>query len=211
MCARHFVVRNNFIIPIDNVERAIGAKVNRNRAKPLVFGGEKVGQFFVTVARALGRRLNRVDRVGDGVGEEENLRAIGRRGAEAAEKSVRILGEGKSAQPRATHLRGRERWRHQRLIRAQPIFRSRGHPNARLKRNDGIAEIVGLLHKDFAFTRADQTPNIIGSGGETFKIRAIGSEAAKFTLVERNFGGAIREGAVPRAAHLGIIKEPLRR
>ena len=195
-------MRNNFIIPIDDVERAIGAKVNGNGAKPLILGGEKVGQFFVTVARALRRRLNRVDRVGDWVGQEENLRAISRRGAKAAEKSVRILGKRESAQPRAAHLRGRERRWHQRLIRAQTIFRSRGHPDARFKRNDGIAEIVGFLHKDFAFTRADQTPNIIGSGGQTFKICAIGSEAAKLTLVERNFRGAIREGAVPGAAYL---------
>jgi hypothetical protein len=93
--AGDFVVGDDFVVPIDDVERAIGAEVDRDGAKPLVGGCNKVGEFFVRVARTVGggRGADSVDRVGDRIGEEEDLRTIGGGRAVAAEKAVAIFGE----------------------------------------------------------------------------------------------------------------------
>jgi hypothetical protein len=52
--ARDLVVRNDLVVPIDDVERAVGAEVDRDGAEPAVGAGEKIGELLVAVARTVG-------------------------------------------------------------------------------------------------------------------------------------------------------------
>ena len=123
--ARNLVVRNDFVIPVDDIERAVRAKMHRDGAEPFVGGGEEVGEFFVGGARAVGggRGADGVDRVRDGIGEEEDLRVrVAGGSAETTEESVAVLGEGEAAEAGAAHLGGGERGRHEGLVGAEQIF-----------------------------------------------------------------------------------------
>ena len=206
-------MRDDFVIPIDDVERAIGAEVDRDGTEPFVGGGQKVGELFVAIARAVGGRrgADGVDRVGDRVGQKEDLGAIGGRRAVAAEKSVAILGEREAAEAGAAHLRRREGRRHQRLIRAQAILRPGGDPDAGLVGNHGITDVVGLLEKRLALARGDEAPDVVGAGREAFEARAVRGEAAEFALVKRDLGRAIGEGPTVGAADFRVVEKPLRR
>ena len=121
--ARNFVVRNDFVIPIDNVERAIGTEMHRDRAEPFVGGRQEVGKFFVAVAAGIQGGADGVNRVRDGIGEEEDLRVrVAGGSAETTEESVAVLGEGEAAEAGAAHLGGGERGRHEGLVGAEQIF-----------------------------------------------------------------------------------------
>ena len=123
MRARDFVVRDNFVIPIHDVERAVGAEVHRDRAEPFVGGCEKIGKFFVAVAAGIGRGADGVNRVREGIGEEEDFGGGGGISrSNTAKKIVVIFGEGEAAEASAAHLRWCERRGHERLVGAEAVF-----------------------------------------------------------------------------------------
>ena len=52
MVARHFIVRNDLVVPVHDVEAAIGAELNRDRPKPRVAALDEIGQVLQAPAVA---------------------------------------------------------------------------------------------------------------------------------------------------------------
>ena len=121
-----------------------------------------------------------------------------------------VFGEREAAETGTAHLRGREWWRHERLIRPQAIFGTRGDPDAGLVGNHGITDVVRLLHERLAFTRRDEPPDVVGAGGETFKARAVGGKTTEFALIERDLRRPGDERATVGTAHARVIEKALR-
>ena len=193
---------DNPVVPVYDVESAVGPEGDRDGSEPTVVGREKVRLLRVAEARAFGRRGDDLDRSRDRVGEEEHLRA-GRGGSGGpAEKPVAILRQREAAQAGAAHLGGRERRWHERLVRAEEILGTGAHPDAGRIGNDRVALIVGFLQEGLTLAARDEAPDIVGAGGEVLEGRAVGLEAGQLALIERHLGSAVREWPAVGAAHL---------
>src|SRR5262245_46743832 len=90
MIAWDFVVRDDFVVPIDEVEALIRAGAKGNRTKPFVVGKHKVWQLLITEAWAIGRHAHGLDLPRDRVGNVKDV-AISLR-------PIRGVGEGQPAQ-----------------------------------------------------------------------------------------------------------------
>ena len=209
--ARDFVVRNDFVIPIDDVERAVGAEMHRDRAEPLVVGREKIGEPLVTVARPVGRGARGVDFVREGIGEEEDLcaRVAGGR-AKRAEESVAILGEREAAESGGAHQLAAERRRHEGLVGTEQLARTGAHMNAKRIGDHRVAEIIRLLEERLALAAREQAPDVVRPGGEILKAGAVERKGGEFALIENNLRGTVRKRSATGATDRRIVKQTLR-
>jgi hypothetical protein len=61
MGARDFVVRNDLVVPIDDVEAAVGAERDGDGTKPFVARLDEIAEQPILKARPVGRDLDRLD------------------------------------------------------------------------------------------------------------------------------------------------------
>ena len=100
VCAWDLVVGDDFVIPIDDVEAAVGAKVGGDGAEPLVLGEHEVVLFFVLVlAFVIGVDVDDLQAAGDRVDEHKDIAGVAE-----AKRTVFVFDEGEPAQPGASHL-----------------------------------------------------------------------------------------------------------
>ena len=64
-----FVMRDDFVIPIDDVEAVVGTEMNRNRPKPFVRAEDKVWKFFVAIPWPVAMNFDGLDFASDRVGQ----------------------------------------------------------------------------------------------------------------------------------------------
>ena len=211
MVARHLVVRDDLVVPIDHIQAAVGAKLRGHGAERLIATDEKIRPLAIGGALARACRDDRLDLVGDRVGEVEDPLPGRRSGARAPRPrpAVGIVGDGEAAQAAASHLRRPERGRHHGLIGAEPIGGAGCHEHARLVREDRVSDVVCFLEPDLALARDRQAPDVVRSGRERFKQRAIGPEPAELARVVSNFFGAIGKRHIARPLHGRSIEEAL--
>jgi hypothetical protein len=215
MGARDLVVRNDLVVPVNDVERAVGPERDGDGPEPRIVGDEEVGQFLVAITAAFRRGLDELDAAGDGIGEVEQAGALrplspGGGQGDVRKRAPLVIRQREAAQAGAAHLRGEDRRRHERLIRAQLLLRAGLVMRARLVRRDGIAEVVRLLHPGLALARDRQAPDVVRSGGEVLEHRAVGREARELGLVEHDLLRAVGERAAVGPHDLRVVEQPLR-
>ena len=82
--AGHFVVADDLVIPVHDVEAAIGAIGHRDRAEEGVVAGEQIGELLGLPIRAVAMHGEALHLGGDGVGDgHHQVGALGRFGASA--------------------------------------------------------------------------------------------------------------------------------
>ena len=210
MRAGYLVMRDDLVVPIDDVEGAVGSERHRDRSEPAVVGGKEVGRLRVAVTRPVGRGGHELDRVGDRVGEVEDA-GPGRGGAGGrAEKAVGVLRQREAAQAGAAHLGGRERRWHERLVGAEQVLGTGAHPDPGGVGNDRISLVVGLLEEGLPLAAGDESPDVVRPRGEVLERRAVGPETPELALDEGHLGRAVGERRAVWAAHLRGVEESLR-
>ena len=195
MVSRHFVVRDDLVVPIDHVEAAVGTKLDRNRTKRGIGAGQQIGSLAIRISFTRPAGDDRLDLIGDRIGDVEH--PLTWRGTDARAPrtgpAIEVVRERETAQAAAAHLR-RPEWRgHQRLVGPEPVGRDGRHEHAGLVRKDRKAKIVGLLEPPFALPRDRQTPDIVGTGCDRLEEGAIGSQPTELAGVESHLRCAIGE------------------
>ena len=100
MTTRDLVVGNDFVIPIDDIEAAVGAEVGRDRAERLVTGEEKIVLLFIGVLSfAVRGGRHDLETVRDGIDDNKNLALVAE-----LKGTAFIFDEREPAQPGAAHL-----------------------------------------------------------------------------------------------------------
>ncbi len=69
MIPRHFIVGDDLIVPIDDVEASIRSEMDRDGTKPFIAGSHQVGQFPQPVTGAVALNPDGVDPARDRVGD----------------------------------------------------------------------------------------------------------------------------------------------
>ncbi len=154
MVSGHLVVRDDLVVPVDHVKAAVRAKLRGHGPEGFVGAHEQVRALAIGGSLARARGDDRLNLVGDRVGEIEDPlpgRGPGAR-APRSRPAVGIIGDGEAAQAAASHLRRAHRGRHHRLVRAKPIGGAGRHEHARLVGEDRVSQVVGFLEPDLALT-----------------------------------------------------------
>ena len=100
VCTWNFVVGDDFIIPIDDVEAAIGAEVGGDGAEPLVLGKHEVVLLFILVLIfVIGVDVDDLQATCDRVDEHKDITRVAE-----AKRAVFVFDERKTAESGATHL-----------------------------------------------------------------------------------------------------------
>ena len=167
--AGDLVVADDLIVPIDDVEAAIGAHRHRDRAEERVVAGDEIREFFERVAGAIALHLDRVDLGGDRVRHVHHVGVA--LGPDAG------VAQGEAAQAGAAQLELRRLHREGRLVGLREAIGAAGVPGVLVERHHRIAVIVGLLDEGLALPRQDQTPDIARSGAGGLEETAIRAEA----------------------------------
>ena len=195
MVSRHFVVRDDLVVPIDHVEAAVGTELDRNRTKRGISAGKQIGSLAIRISFTRPVGDDRLDLISDRIGDVEH--PLTRRGPDArapgAGPAIEVVRDRETAQAAAAHLRRPERRGHQRLVGAEPVGRDGRHEHAGLVRKDREAQIVCLLEPPFALPRDRQTPDIVGTGCDRLEEGAIGSQPTELAGVESHLRCAIGE------------------
>ena len=180
MFARDFVVRNNFVVPIDDVEAVIWTEMNSNWSEPWVVTSQEViefGKLNFTIYLML--HADRLHFTGDGIGDEHGISPW------SLESVCMIAGQGKAGKSGATHGEIGNRWREWR-IGLHFFITNAWIRRTILKRDYRVFTVVGLLDKDVALRVKHQTPNIVKANTYGFKDRAIGAKASEFAIIKSN-------------------------
>ena len=211
MIPRHFVVRDDLVVPIDHVEAAVGAELHGYGPERLVATDEEIRPLAVGESLTGPRGDDRLDRVRDRVGDVEHF-FVGsgiRSGSPGPRPAVGIVGEREAAQARAAHLRRPERGRHHRLIGAEAIRRTGGHEHAWLIGKNRKADVVGLLEPGLTRAGDREAPDVVGPGRERLECRSVGLESPKLAGVEPGFLGTVGEGRAAGPRDGGSVEQPL--
>ena len=220
MVPRHFVVRDYFVIPVHDVETAVRAGAQCDRAEPFVAGKHKVRQLLVTEARSVRRDLDRLNLPRDRIREVE-LPGVGS-GPDATRSSRREealitllnlslvnsaatgIGKRQPAQPRPAHRKLRCRpWKFRRVAlpraaRAARIIR------VFVKRHHRIAEVVRLLNPRLPVTIEHEAPDVARALRRDVEVAAVIAELRHARLVELLL-------LARRGLHLAVVERALRK
>ena len=203
MIARHFVVADDLVVPIHNVERTIGALRHAYGAEEGIIAGDQIGGLLQAPAvRGFARHLAAVLAMhgqglhlrDDGIGDE-HAQTIGlHAGCHLAELAFT---QSKAAQAGAAHfevglLHGEVR----RVALEQPISAA-WVVRVLVEGHHRITEVVRLLDEGFAFAGHDQAPDVARSLAGDFEAGAIGTETRHARAGElRHLAALIEHGAV---------------
>ena len=164
-----FVMADDFVIPIDDVEAAIRAHRHGDRTEERVIAADEVIQLFEAIARALAMLADRVDLRSDWVSDVHHTVVALRPDAD--------IGEREAAQAAAAHLEIRSLHGERRLIGFRQAVSAAGIERVFMERHHGIAEIVGLLDEGFPFAGQGEAPDITGPDARRLEETAIRTEA----------------------------------
>ena len=100
VCTWDLVVGDDFVIPIDDVEAAIGAEVGGDGAEPLVLGKHEVVLLFILVlVFVIGVDVDDLQATCDRVNKDKDIT-----GVTEAKRAVFVFNEGKTTESGASHL-----------------------------------------------------------------------------------------------------------
>ena len=190
-----FVVADNLVIPVDDIEAAIGAHRHRDGAKERVITGDEVGQLLQRVAGTIAVHPDGVHLRGDGVGDIHDVGiALG---------PNTMITEGETTQASPTHLELRSLNRERRLVGLRQAVSATRVPSILMKRHDRIAVVIGLLNKSLTLPVQHETPNITGT-------RTGGLEETTIRPEARHARRRKINGLTLRRRHFTGIESPLR-
>ena len=206
MCAGNFVVRDDLVVPIDNIEIPVGAEAGCHGAEPRVSCRHEV--FLLDVGRPavlVLRHRDHLDSVGDRVGDVESTTVI----VVFRKFGIPVVGNGNSAQSGAAHDTLFERRWNLRGIGSQ-LFRGSGRVmGARQELGHGNPEIIGFLEENFPIAIGSKPPDVVRAGGKQFEVAAVAAETRQLALVESDLLRTVCERFSIRAAHFGFIEKTL--
>jgi hypothetical protein len=207
MGAGDFVVGDDLVVPIHDIQASIGSEVDGHRPEPFVgreqeilaLGGQRNSRGILPAGDDL-------DFPGDRIGDVKDLLAGPFRGENAA----LVIGQGDPAQTGAAHRLAGRGGREDRGVGPEFFLRSGGVVGAGDEFGDRMAEVVRFLEVFGAVTRDGKAPDVVRSGGEGFEIRAVEFRPGEFALVEGFFRGAIGKRGGFRADDIRVVEESLR-
>ena len=194
MVARHLVVRNDFVVPVDDIQARVRPKVDRHRAKPFVRAADEIRQLHQREMRPIAQQLHRLHTLHHRVGDIKHIRVRIR------EPAV-LVRERQPGQPRAAHAepcQAREGWR-VRFWKRRATRITRTH----MKGHHRITIIVRFLDKNFSFAGEHQSPNVAGPVADRLKVSAVRCEPPHQRAIELESLARFR-------AHVRIVECALR-
>ena len=205
MVSWHLVVGDDLVIPIDDVDAAIGAVGQAHGAEEGIVAGEEVGELFeaqagdVALLCIAGLGAVQGDGLhfgGDGVGDGHDVSRFW-----VAERS--LFDQRQSAQARAAHAKlGRRR--KVRLIALLQRLHAPGVVGILMEGHDGVAVVVGLLDEGFTFAGEDEAPDIVRADAGHLKLAAIRAHAGHAAL------GVVHHHIAAGFVHFAVVKQALR-
>ena len=173
---RHFVVGDDLVVPVDNVQAAVRPQPHGHRAKPLVARLHKITQLLQFVARAIPMNFDRLDFARDRVGHVHHLGVSLRPNG--------LIAQGQPAQACAAHLEIRRCSRKLRRITFHLRVGTAGIIGVGMERHGGIAIIIGFLNPCFALCIHRQSPDVTRTLAGDLKIRSVCPEPRHAGLVK---------------------------
>ena len=150
--ARDFVVRDDFIVPVHDVEAAVGAEPERHGAEHLVAGLNEVRQFLQAIARPIAMDFDGLDFSGDGVRDIHHVGVGSGPGG--------FVRKRQTAQARPAHLKiGRSAGKLGGVTLELRVGAARV-VRVFVERHRRVAVVVGLLNPGFALGRHRQPPDV---------------------------------------------------
>ena len=214
MCAGNFVVGDDLVVPIDDVDAAVGAVGHGDGAEEGIVAGEEVGGLFEIPIRAVAMHGDGLDLGDDGIGDGHhmggwsrvalsqcNKGALFRRNRATFQRAA--FDERESAQTGAAHAElggGRELG----LVALAQACHAAGVVGVFVEGHDGVAVVVGLLDEGLAFAGHDEAPDVVRAGAGDFEFAAVGAHArhGAFRPVNHFVGAG--------AFDLAVVEEALR-
>ena len=193
--AGDFVVADNFVIPIDNINRAIRSEGHAHWAEPFIPTGHHIRQPLQAPTAAVAVHFDSLNAVNDRIGHQHDVRPFRRKGA----GSIR---EGQTAQASASHAELSWIGKFGSITFPLGIGTS-GIVGVFMERHHGITKIVGFLDKGLSLTIHGEAPDIAGTVAGDGELRAVGAEFAHPGLVKGGYFSL-------RAHDLAVIESPLR-
>ena len=194
MIPRHFVVRNDLVVPIDNVEAAVGTEMDGHGAEPFVGAADEVGHLQEFMIRAFARQLHRLDALHDRVREIEHI------GVRSGETSLRV-GLCETGEPGTAHRQAAGAW-HVRRVRPKWISATRVTAE-HVERHHRITVVIGFLDEDFALAIHHEAPDVAWPVADLLEGFSIRREPAHDRAIEFDLFTLL-------GIDLGIVESPLR-
>ncbi len=166
--AGDFVVADDLVIPVDDVEAAIGPHRHRDRAEERVLAGDEILETLEAVAGARAVLADRVDLRGDRVGDIHH--------AVEALRPDADVGEREAAEARSAHLEIRSLHGERRLVGFREAIRAAGVERVFMERHHRVAVVIGLLDEALTLAGEHEAPDIAGADARRFEEAAVRTE-----------------------------------
>ena len=167
--AGDLVMADDLVIPVDDVEAAVGPHGHGDRTEERVIAGDEVIEPLEAIARARAVLADRVDLRGDRVGDIHH--------AVEALRPDADVGEREAAEAAAAHLEIRSLHRERRLIGFREAVRAAWVEGVFMERHHRVAVVVGLLDERLAFASEDEAPDVAGADARRLEETAVRTEA----------------------------------
>ena len=166
--AGDFVVADDLVIPVDDVEAAVGTHGHGDRTEERVLAGDEILETLEAVAGARAVLADRVDLRGDRIGDIHH--------AVEALRPDADVGEREAAETRSAHLEVRSLHRERRLVGFRQAVRAAGIEGILMERHHRVPVVIGLLDERLAFTGEHETPDIAGTDARRLEEAAVRTE-----------------------------------
>ncbi|GBD37458.1 hypothetical protein HRbin36_02589 [bacterium HR36] len=191
----HFVMRNEFVVPVHHVQAAIGSEVDGHWAEPFAGRKQKVSKPFETVMGAIGEQANCLDSLQNGIGYVHHV-AIG------IWPAILVFRISQARQTGAAEAKMIADCWLPRGIRPQLFHAMPGKIRPEHQRHHTVTQVVRLLNKHFALPGDDKTPDIVQPAGDDLEAAAIGLKPGHFAIIEAHLLTVAR-------SHHRAIERPL--
>ena len=170
MITGDFVVADDFVIPVDDVETAIRSHRHSNRTEEGVVASNEVVELLESIARTIAVLTDGVYFRGDRVSDIHHAVITLRPDASVRKRQA--------TEARATHLEVRSLDRELRLIGFSQAVGTTGIEPVLMERHHRVAVVVSLLDERFAFAGQHESPDIARANARRLEEATVRAEAS---------------------------------